>query len=129
MDHHQEKQQRLQRQQEQEQEQDIVMARVRERQWIYVGPIVAAPLAHICVTLYRSAKTPQAKRWLFSVGIVGSTVATLGTRLYLLQHAGYPGGPNTDMAKRERLVTLEEKRSMEHPSWTTMVKETFKGFG
>lgn len=113
---------------QQKREHDIVMARVRERQWIYLGPIAAAPIAHICVTLYRSAKTPQAKRLLWSVGIVGSSVATLGTRLYLLHHAGYPGGPNSQMADRERLVTLEEKRDMENPSLTTIVKEAFKGF-
>ena len=105
------------------------MARVRERQWIYLGPIAAAPIAHICVTLYRDAKTPQAKRMLFGVGVVGSTALTLATRLYLMHHAGYPGGTNQGMEKREKLVTMEEKQAMENPSLTTMAKEVFRGFG
>ena len=108
---------------------EIVMARVRERQWIYLGPIAAAPIAHICVTLYRDAKTPQAKRLLFGVGIIGSTVATLGMRLYLMNHAGYPGGTNSHASSRERLVTLEEKKAMENPSVKTIAKEALRGFG
>jgi hypothetical protein len=110
-------------------EQEVVMARVRERQWIYLGPIAAAPIAHICVTLYRDAKTPRAKSLLLGVGVVGSTMMTLGTRLYLMHHAGYPGGANQGMEKRERLVTLEEKKAMENPSLSTIVKEAFRGFG
>ena len=128
-----EQQQRQQRQQEAQQQDDaqiIVNARVRERQWIYLGPIMAAPLAHIAVTLYRGAKTPLAKKWIFGVGIVGSTVMTLGMRLYLMHHAGYPGGPNYKMSQRERIVTtLSEKEEIENPSMTIIVKEAFKGFG
>jgi len=108
---------------------EIVMARVRERQWIYLGPIAAAPIAHICVTLYRDAKTPQAKRLLLGVGVIGSTVATLGMRLYLMNHAGYPGGSNMHAASRERVVTLDEKKAMENPSVKTIAKEALKGFG
>ena len=26
----------------------------RKRQWIYLGPVIAAPLTHMCVTLYRT---------------------------------------------------------------------------
>ncbi|CAB9496670.1 unknown protein [Seminavis robusta] len=111
------------------QENDVVMARVRERQWIYLGPIAAAPIAHICVTLYRDAKTPRAKQLLFGVGVIGTTVLTIGTRLYLMHHAGYPGGTNPEMANRERLVTLDEKKRMENPSLTTIAKEAFRGFG
>jgi hypothetical protein len=44
-------------------------------------------------------------------------------------HAGYPGGANSEMARRERLVTLEEKKHMENPTLTTMAKEAFRGFG
>jgi hypothetical protein len=59
-------------------EQQVILERVRERQWMYLGPIAAAPIAHICVTMYKSAKTPAQKRmWLWG-GIVGSTVATVG---------------------------------------------------
>ena len=110
-------------------ENDVVKARVRERQWIYLGPIMAAPIAHICVTLYRSAKTQQAKQLLLGVGVVGSTVATISMRLYLMHHAGYPGGTNSHTARRERVVTLEEKKQMENPSVTQIAKEAFRGFG
>ena len=110
-------------------EQDTVMARVRDRQWIYLGPIAAAPIAHICVSLYQDAKTPRAKQLLLGVGIMGSTALTLGTRLYLMYHSGYPGGCNPDAVKRERLVTLEEKKEIEHPSWKTIAKGVFQGFG
>lgn len=110
-------------------EKEVVMARVRERQWIYLGPIAAAPVAHICVTLYRDAKTPRARTLLLGAGVFGSTFLTIGMRLYLMYHAGYPGGANQGMEKREKLVTLEEKRAMENPSLSTVAKEAFRGFG
>ncbi len=97
-----------------------VMTRVRERQWIYLGPIMAAPIAHICVTLYRDAP-PHQKKYLLGIGIVGSTVCTVGMRLYLMRHAGYAGG--------EKLVGAEEKREMENPSLKTIVSGAFRGFG
>jgi hypothetical protein len=105
-----------------------VMTRVRERQWIYLGPIMAAPIAHICVTLYRDAP-PRQKKYLLGFGIIGSTVATVSMRLYLMGHAGYAGGENTQMAEREKLVTAEQKREMENPSVKTIAKEAFRGFG
>ena len=112
------------------QHQEEVKSRVRERQWIYLGPIAAAPIAHICVTLYRDAKTPRAKQLLFGVGIVGSTVATVGMRLYLMHHAGYPGGPNTDqITQREKLVTASERKAMESPSVVQIAKEAARGLG
>jgi hypothetical protein len=110
-------------------DQEIVMARVRERQWVYLGPILAAPVAHICVTLYRDVKTSQAKRLLLGVGVIGSTVATISMRLYLMHHAGYPGGPNTKMADRERVVSVEEKKKIENPSIKAITIEALKGFG
>lgn len=105
--------------------------RVRERQWMYLGPILAAPIAHICVTLYRDAKTPRQKQLLFGVGIVGSTVATIGMRLYLMSHAGYPGGTSNaaDIIQREKLVSKDEAEAMKNPSLSQKAKETFRGFG
>jgi hypothetical protein len=102
--------------------------RVRERQWIYLGPILAAPLAHIGVTLYRSAKTAR-QRQLLVAAIVGSTLSTIGMRLALMHHAGYPGGTNAGMADRERLVPLNEKREIENPSMGKILREAFRGFG
>jgi hypothetical protein len=107
---------------------DDTLPKVRERQWIYLGPIMAAPIAHIAVTLYRSAKTPLQKQWILGVGVIGSTVATVGMRLYLMEHAGYPGGPNYQMASREHSVTEDEKRQMENPNAHTILKKAFKGF-
>jgi hypothetical protein len=63
------------------------------------------------------------------VGVVGSTIATVGMRLYLMVHAGYPGGPNDQMRHREKVVTLDEKRRIENPTIGTIIKEAFRGFG
>lgn len=102
-----------------------VLHRVRERQWMYLGPIVAAPIAHISVSLYRSAKTQRQKQLLVGVGVIGSTIITLGMRMYLMYHAGYPGGDGKGLSEREKLVTLEQKRQMDKPT----VAEIFRGFG
>lgn len=89
---------------------------------------MAAPIAHICVTLYRDAQ-PRQKKYLLGVGIIGSTVCTVGMRLYLMSHAGYAGGENAHASDREKVVSVEQKRQMENPSVTTIVKEAFRGFG
>jgi hypothetical protein len=102
-----------------------VLHRVRERQWMYLGPILAAPIAHISVSLYKSAKTPRQKQLLMGVGIIGSTALTLSMRMYLMYHAGYPGGDGKGLAEREKLVTLEQKRKMDKPT----AAEIFRGFG
>jgi hypothetical protein len=107
-----------------------VQAIVRERQWMYLGPIVAAPLAHIGVTFYRSAKTVQQKQLILGIGIIGSTVMTIGMRLWLMAHAGYPGMEAPHLAQsRIKQVTLEEKEEIERPSVAKQVKEVFRGFG
>ena len=103
--------------------------RVREAQWMYMGPILAAPLSHIAVTLYRGAKTPQQKQLLLWGGVVGTTVATISMRLYLMNHAGYPGGNNPDIIKREKVVTLQEKKALDNPSLLQKARETLRGFG
>ena len=110
-------------------EEEHAKAIVRERQWIYLGPILAAPLAHIAVTLYRSAKTPAQRRVILGVGVVGSTVGTIAMRLYLVVHAGYPGGPNYHATHRERIVSREERKNIESPNTKTILKEALKGFG
>jgi hypothetical protein len=102
-----------------------VLHRVRERQWMYLGPILAAPIAHISVSLFRSAKTPRQRQLLVGVGIIGSTALTLSMRMYLMYHAGYPGGDGKGLTEREKLVTLEQKRKMDQPT----AAEIFRGFG
>ena len=102
---------------------------VRKPQWIYLGPIAAAPIAHICVTLYRDAKTPQQKRLLLGVGVIGSTLAMVGMRVGLMFHAGYPGQESQTMASERTLwVTPEEKAAIENPTVQTIAREAFRGF-
>lgn len=111
---------------------DSVEQKVRERQWIYLGPIIAAPIAHICVTLYRDAKTPRQKQLLLGVGIIGSTVATISMRLYLMAHAGYPGGSSDAQAIQSRIRTVsteEQRQAIENPGTIKIMKDAFRGFG
>lgn len=100
---------------------------------MYLGPIAATPIAHICVTLYRDAKTPRQKQLLLSVGIVGSTLMTLGMRLYLMNHAGYPGQEKASnpsvLQKRVLTVTEEERKRIENPTVKEIAREAFRGFG
>ena len=63
--------------------------RHRVPQWVYLGPIVAAPLAHMLVSAMR--RHPQYKRPL-AWGVVAATVGAVVTRVALMGHAGYPGG-------------------------------------
>lgn len=95
---------------------------------MYLGPIAAAPLAHIGVTLYRSAKTPFQKQVVIG-GVIGSTVLAVGMRLVLMAHAGYPGGPNSQMAERERWVTAKEKQEIENARILEIAKGAARGFG
>ncbi|GFH44169.1 hypothetical protein CTEN210_00643 [Chaetoceros tenuissimus] len=103
---------------------------VRERQWMYLGPIAATPIAHIAVTLYRDAKTPRQKQLIAGVGILGSSVMTLGMRLYLMSHAGYPGQEASLEKTRERIleVSKEEKNEIVNPSIGKIVKQAMRGF-
>jgi hypothetical protein len=108
---------------------EAVMRKVRERQWMYLGPIAAAPIVHISVTMYRGAKTPQMKKlWLWG-GIVGCTVSTISMRLFLMWHAGYPGGENTFASDRIKEVTEAQKKEIENPSLAKVASDAFKGFG
>lgn len=103
----------------------------RQRQWMYLGPIAATPLAHISVTLYRDAKTQKQRQLILGVGIIGSTVMTLGMRLYLLSHSGYPGQDNSDVIQ-SRIVeakTEEERRAITDPSMGRIMKDMMRGFG
>jgi hypothetical protein len=113
-----------------ERQNEIVMARVRERQWMYLGPIMAAPFAHFAVTLYRDAKTPQQKRLVLLGGVGGFTCLSLGMRLYLMVHAGYPGSSRVGLQGRERVVhTLEEQKQIQEPTSTEIMRKALQGFG
>lgn len=106
--------------------------KMRQRQWVYLGPILASPFAHIAVSLYRSAKTVRQKQLVIGVGVVGSTAFTLGMRLYLMKHAGFPGTNMDENTAQDRLVTVKsdtEKQQIEHPGMWAIIKEAFKGFG
>lgn len=105
---------------------------LRQRQWIYLGPIAATPLAHIAVTLYREAKTPTQRQLIVGVGIIGSTVLTLSMRLYLMAHGGYPGQGENIAAINERMIevkTEKERQDVVNPSLGSIAKEALKGFG
>ena len=111
-------------------EQERQATKLRQRQWMYLGPIAATPIAHICVTLYRDARTPRQKQLLLGVGILGATAATIGMRLYLMAHAGYPGSHHANVVEREVVVKSEEERKrIQEPTVGTIVKEAFRGFG
>jgi hypothetical protein len=90
-----------------EREKAIIEARVRDRQWMYWGPVAVAPIPYICVSLYRNAKTPQAKQLLLGVGMVGIPIATYFTRVYLLQNSTSSGVEN------RRALSLEERHKIE----------------
>jgi hypothetical protein len=78
------------------------LSKVRRRQWIYLGPIIAAPAAHIAVSSLRHVKTERGRKIVIGVGVIGATLATVGMRLYLMRHAGYAAG---ERAHTERIGT------------------------
>lgn len=106
---------------------------VRERQWVYLGPIFAAPLAHIGVTLYRASNTKQQKQIIMGLGILGSTMLTLGMRMYLMFHAGFPCVQTIADAstRNERIkrVRPDERKGIEDPSTIKILSEGVRGFG
>ena len=110
---------------------DFTTLEVRQRQWLYLGPILAAPLAHIAVPFYREAKTQKQRQLILGIGVIGSTVLTLSMRLYLMAHAGYPGKDDatTIQSRIVEVRTKEEKDEVVNPSTSTIAKEIWRGFG
>lgn len=104
---------------------------MRERQWMYIGPIAAAPLAHVAVSSYRHAKTDLQRRLVLGVGVVGITVASIAVRLSLMGHAGYPGGDIDDKvaAQRSRVMSEEDRADVQEASAGTIIREAGRGFG
>lgn len=110
---------------------DCTTTEVRRRQWMYLGPILAAPLAHIAVPFYREAKTQKHRQLILGIGVIGSTFLTLSMRLYLMAHAGYPGKDDatTIQSRIVEVRTKEEKDEILNPSTSTIAKEIWRGFG
>ena len=104
---------------------------IRQRQWMYLGPILAAPLAHIAVPFYREAKSQKQRQIILGVGIIGSTVLTITMRLYLMAHAGYPGGETRETIQSRiiEVKTEEERDEMVNPPTSKIAKEIWRGFG
>ena len=97
---------------------------------MYLGPIMAAPLAHISVSLYRTAKTPRAKAMVLGVGVLGATGLSVGMRMYLMVHAGYAGGtPAEAVQHRVHTVHHDEVQRVQNPSYLKVLKEALRGFG
>ena len=70
-----------------DEERAIIEARVRENQMKYWAPLAVAPIPYICVSLYRNAKTPQAKQFLVGVGMIGIPLACYAGRVYLMSNS------------------------------------------
>lgn len=69
----------------------------RKTQWIYLLPIAGAPIAHVLVSsTHLFSKRPHLKRWVW-IGVGISTVSMVLNRLWLMNHAGYPGGEEKDL--------------------------------
>eukprot|EP00052_Salpingoeca_macrocollata_P001336 m.25038 g.25038 ORF g.25038 m.25038 type:complete len:116 (+) comp11302_c0_seq3:192-539(+) len=106
---------------------------MRVRQWVYLGPILAAPLAHIAVTSYRHAKTPTGKRLVLYGGVVGATVLSISMRLYLMHHAGYTGAGSVstvdDTGRFTHPASEEERRRLQEPGLWGALREALRGFG
>eukprot|EP00730_Choanoeca_flexa_P016856 TRINITY_DN8045_c0_g1_i1.p2 TRINITY_DN8045_c0_g1~~TRINITY_DN8045_c0_g1_i1.p2 ORF type:complete len:110 (+),score=10.74 TRINITY_DN8045_c0_g1_i1:280-609(+) len=79
----------------------------RSKQWIYLGPIIAAPTTHICVTLYR--QTPKhRRRAMIWGGILGTTTLAIANRLFLMHHSWDPDGQTV---LQDRMSTPEEEKT------------------
>lgn len=86
-------------------EKGVLEVKTRNRTMMYWGPVAVAPIPYICVSLYRNAKTPQAKSMLLGVGMIGIPVATYAARVYLMSNA-----TDTEGKKRSALTLEEQSR-------------------
>ena len=104
--------------------------RFRTRQWIYLGPILAAPLAHIAVSSYRHAKTPRMRAAVVGVGVLGSTALSIGMRMVLMYDSCYIGDKSpADRVQTVSASDVEAKAEILKPSLWQIAKEAAKGFG
>lgn len=66
----------------------------RKFQWSYLMPVVAAPVAHIFVSLSRRSGLPARWRNAMLGATAGATFLAVAQRLYFVKHASYAGGDN-----------------------------------
>jgi hypothetical protein len=64
----------------------------RVPQWLYLAPVVLAPVTHMLVSLYRHTSPASAWRRAIAWGVGLSTVGVVANRVWLMDHAGYAGG-------------------------------------
>ena len=86
-------------------ERAIIEARVRENQWKYWAPLAIAPIPYACVSLYRNAKTPQAKQLLLGVGVIGIPIISYAGRVFLMS-----GGASTSDQKKQPMSLAERSK-------------------
>jgi hypothetical protein len=67
-----------------EEERRVYEEKARSRLWMFWAPVAVAPIPYVCVSLYKSAKTPQAKSLLLGVGMIGVPVMTYAARVFLM---------------------------------------------
>ncbi len=72
----------------------------------------------------RRAATPLGKRLVLGVGVVGTSLATVGMRMYLMVDAGYTGAGDADADKHARVV----KGPAHEQSLFQVMKDALKGF-
>ena len=70
------------------------------------------------------AATPLGKRLVLGVGVVGTSLATVGMRMYLMVDAGYTGAGDADADKHARVV----KGPAHEQSLFQVMKDALKGF-
>ena len=81
-----------------------VAATPRRPQWIYLVPVLGAPVAHIFVSATRIF--PRRKRLLLWL-VAASTTTAIANRLWLMSDAGFPGaeGPKDGDRYEQRHAT------------------------
>ena len=79
---------------------------------MYWGPVAVAPIPYVCVSLYRNAKTPQAKSALLGIGMIAIPIATYATRLFLMSNAQSNQDDMSNLSKKQVALSLEERSRM-----------------
>ena len=103
---------------------------LRERKWVYLGPIMAAPLAHFAVSTFRLAKTRRAKVAIAVGGVLGATSLSVGMRLFFMADASFVGDKTVeDRFVETASIDSNQREEILKPSAWQIFKEAIKGFG